>query len=143
MTRPVLFVIAMLALLAHPAVAQQTPPSTTFFDVPPGGILASLVTGILSALGAWRLSIRQRVKVAPDPLNVKGVAPSVKSPTCEAIHKGVDQQLKDNSDDHGNLFPRLAAVESRVAALEGVVSEIRTTNKSIDETLKIILRKLK
>lgn len=109
----------------------------------PAVILASLATGILSALGAWKFAMRQRVQLAPDPLNVKGVPPSVKSPTCEAIHKGVDQQLKDNSDDHSNLFPRLAAVESRVAALEGVVSEIRTTNKSIDETLKIILRKLK
>lgn len=136
--------LTAMAMLALPALAQQTPAApTTFFDVPPGGILASLVTGLLSALGAWKLALRQRVQVAPDPLNVKGVPVSVKSPTCEAIHKGVDQQLRANDDDHASIFPRLTSLENRVSTLDGVMNEIRNTNKSVDDSLKIILRKLK
>jgi hypothetical protein len=134
----------LFMMLALPVMAQQTAPVTTsFFDVPPGGILASLVTGLLSAIGAWKLSLRQRVQVTPDPLNVKGVPPSVKSPTCDAIHKGIDKQLEANDDDHASIFPRLTSLENRVSTLEGVMNEIRNTNKSVDETLKIILRKLR
>lgn len=138
MARILLTVMAMLAL---PVLAQQTSSSTTFFDVPPGGVLASLATGILGALGAWRIALRQRVKVTPDPLNVKGVAPSVKEPVCEAKHRAVDQRLDDNREDHGNIFPRLSSLENRVGVIEGTISEIKSEYKSIDDKLTILLRR--
>lgn len=139
MAKLILLVMMMLTL---PVMAQQAAPVTTsFFDVPPGGILASLVTGLLSALGAWRLSIRQRVRVSPDPLNVRGVSPSIKEPLCEQKHKSVDERLRENREDHSNIFPRLTDLEKRMGILEGTIKEIKEEYHSIDDKLTILLRR--
>lgn len=130
--------LCAIALAASTALAQEG--ATVTVDVAKGGALGSLIT----AATWWLYNQRRgRVQISPDPLNVKGVPPSVKSPTCEAVHKGVDQRLDDNKADHANIFPRLAAVESRVATIEGIITEIRVTNKSIDEKLTVILRRMK
>lgn len=136
MSKAILLLVMMLAL---PVLAQEAATGKVItFDVASGGVLGSLVTAIIMWLNGQR---KQRTQITPDPLNVKGVPPSVKSPTCDAIHKGIDKQLSDNDADHSSIFPRLTSLEGRVSALEGCLTEIRIINKSIDEKLTILMRR--
>lgn len=117
------------------------------FDVAPGGILAALAAAATSALGTWAAMRnrppRQRAstQIEGQPIKIESVPGHVTDPLCEAKHEALNGRLKDNTRDHENIFPRLAAVESRVSSLEGVVGEISKTNKSIDEKLTILLRR--
>jgi hypothetical protein len=132
-------ILLAMALLTLPALAEtEAAGKVITFDVASGGVLGSLVTALVMWLNSQR---KQRTQISPDPLNVKGVPPSVKSPTCDAIHKGIDKQLEANDNDHASIFPRLTNLESRVSVLEGVMGEIRTTNKSVDDKLTILLRR--
>jgi hypothetical protein len=139
-------ILLMAILLAIPAMALDSDTGKVVtFDVASGGTLAALcstITGGITALVMWLNGQRkQRMQVSPDPLNVKGIPPSVKSPTCDATHKAIDQRLLDNKDDHSNIFPRLSNLESRMSALEGTISEIRIEYKSIDDKLTVLLRR--
>lgn len=136
MAKTLLLLTLMLAL---PVLAQETATGKTItFDVASGGVLGSLVTAIIMWLNNQR---KQRTQITPDPLNVKGVPPSIKEPTCVATHKAVDEHLLRNKTDHENIFPRLTSLEGRVSSLEGCLSEIRIVNKSIDDKLTILLRR--
>ena len=131
--------LLVLGMLALPAVAAETEAGKVVtFDVASGGVLGSVATALIMWLNSQR---KARMQVSPDPLNVKGVPPSVKSPTCEATHKGVDEHLRKNQTDHDDIFPRLAKVEQRVAVLEGTIEQIRIEYKSIDDKLTILLRR--
>lgn len=136
MAKTLLLLTLMLAL---PVAAQETVSGKVItFDVASGGVLGSLVTAVIMWLNGQR---KQRTQISPDPLNVKGVAPSIKEPTCAATHKAVDEHLSRNKADHESIFPRLTSLEGRVSALEGCLAEIRIVNKSIDDKLTILLRR--
>lgn len=137
MAKTILLLVMALTLTALAADAEASGKVITF-DVASGGVLGSLATALVAYLYSLR---KQRTQITPDPLNVKGVPPSVKSPTCEATHKAVDQQFRDNRNEHDNIFPRLTNLEHRVSTLEGVMAEIRTTNRSVDDKLTILLRR--
>lgn len=137
MAKAILLLVMALTLPALAAEAEASGKVVTF-DVASGGVLGSLATALVAYLYSLR---RQRLQVSPDPLNVRGVPPSVKSPTCEATHKSVDQQFSDNRNEHDNIFPRLTNLEHRVSTLEGVMTEIRIVNKSVDDKLTILLRR--
>lgn len=141
--------VAAILLSSLPCLAVEGGQATTFFDVPAGGVLASLVTAVVSVLGTWaamrsnaqRQRQRQTTRIEDQPIKVEMTPGHPTDPLCEAKHDAIDGRLKDNTRDHENIFPRLAAVESRVSALEGVVGEISKTNKSIDDKLTILLRR--
>jgi hypothetical protein len=137
--------LAALPCLAGATEAGQA--ATTLFDVPPGGVLSTLVGAAVSALGTWVAMRnraprqRQSTRIEDQPIKVEAVPGHPTDPVCDAKHEAINGRFKDNTRDHDNLFPRLAAVESRVSALEGIVGEISKTNKGIDEKLTILLRR--
>lgn len=136
MAKVILLAMMMLTL---PVVAQETATGKVItFDVASGGVLGSLATAAIMWLNSVR---KQRMQVSPDPLNVRGISPSIKEPLCEQKHKSVDERLRENREDHSNIFPRLTDLEKRMGILEGTIKEIKEEYHSIDDKLTILLRR--
>ncbi len=140
--------LALIGLSALPSLAIEAgQAATTLIAIPPRGVLSTHVGSLVSALGTWAAlrgrapRQRQSTRIEDQPIQNEAVPGHVTDPLCDAKHDAINGRLKDNLRDHENIFPRLAAVESRVSSLEGVVGEISKTNKSIDEKLTILLRR--
>lgn len=141
--------VAAILLLSLPCLAlgagQEAQPA--IFDVAPGGILAALAAAATSALGTWAAMRnrpprqRQSTRIEDQPIKVEMTPGHPTDPVCDAKHEAINGRLKDNTRDHENIFPRLTSLEGRVSVLEGVMAEIRITNKSVDDKLTILLRR--
>ena len=84
-------------------------------------VIGLLVTGG----GGYLVGRKQKVQLEP---NAVEVAPSL----CA-------RQLKDNADDHSNIFLRLNDLGQRVASLEASLPQIRDTLTRIDGKVDNIL----
>ncbi len=142
-------VLLLFVMMALPALAQEAAKATTYFDVPPGGILASLVTAIVTFMGTHKFMSsrqsreRQDVRITHQPVKIESVPGHISDPTCAATHKAVDGTLEKNQKDHDDIFPRLSKVEIRLGVLEGAIPEIRRNYTSIDDKLTAVLKRLK
>ncbi|MGN0855921.1 MAG: hypothetical protein ACI4QJ_00790 [Candidatus Spyradenecus sp.] len=84
-----------------------------------------VIGALLAGGGGYVLGNKRKVQL--DPPNVEV------SPTLCSRH------LKDNSDDHANIFLRLDNLGQRVSALEATMPQIRDTLTRIDGKVDSIL----
>jgi len=139
--------VAAVLLSVLPCLATEDGQATTFFDVPAGGVLASLVAAVVSALGTWvamrgsaqRQRQRQTTKIEGQPLKVEAVPGHTSDPVCEAKHRAIEDKFKDNTSDHDSLFPRVTALEKKVERLEGVNEILIPQLKEIKDMVTILI----
>ena len=134
---------ALLLLGAVPAVclAAEGGEGTHFFDVPAGGILASLVTATVGVLGTWAAMrnrpprARASMKIENQPLRVRDDPASLPLGQCNERHRNIDSAQAD-------FFTRIAIAEARVAGLEASLKAIDKSISSMDAKLdKLISRR--
>lgn len=134
---------AILLLGAVPAVclAAEGGEGTHFFDVPAGGVLASLVTAAVAMLSTWGVMrnrpprARASTVIEDQPLRVR--EDKLPSPVelCNERHRNIDSSLS-------NIFGRIAIAEARAAALEASLDAINKAINSMDSKLdKLISRR--
>ncbi len=84
-----------------------------------------VIGALLAGGGGYIVGRKQKVQLEPNAVEV--------APTLCA------RQLKDNADDHANIFLRLDGLGQRVSALEASLPQIRDTLSRIDGKVDNIL----
>lgn len=93
-------------------------------------ISGTALTAIGGMIGAWLRARYGRTEITPQPLEVR----SVLDHTVE--------QLRQNRDDHSNIFSRLSESEKRIASLEAYQKsqgeQLRRMDDKLDRILEIM-----
>jgi hypothetical protein len=134
---------AAVLLSALPAAAGDGGQATTFFDVPAGGVLASLVTAVVSVLGTWaamrgsaqRQRQRQTTKIEDQPIKVETVPGHPDDGICYEKHRSLTEKLELNEAAHSEIFLRLRTLEKASSATEAQLGLIASDVRDIKNML--------